>query len=140
MDTVNGGSSVGMGLVPGGAYCLLQFRSLVYLMLSHLISSKSRHTISLQSHCNTSPSRYRLYSNFSVSFSITGSPAHPLLSLALSYPEEQGGSEKDASQEISSVRTFCLPCSKLHSCTFLKYSLLIMCDVLIVPLHSAAVQ
>lgn len=42
--------------------------------------------------------------NITIISTFLGSPAHPLLSLALSYPEEQGGSDKDANQDISSVR------------------------------------
>ena len=38
----------------------------------------------------------------SLSLGPSGSPAHPLLSLALSYPEDQGGADKD-SHEIASV-------------------------------------
>ena len=127
MDTVNAGSSVGMGLVPGGVYCPLQIS--LCRKSSYLIQSQSRRTISFKSHCSNSASNCRLFLKFSASFSITGSPAHPLLSLALSYPEEQGGSEKDASQEISSVRSFCLPYSKSQSCAFFKCPLLTVCEV-----------
>ena len=64
--------------------------------------------------------------NIVITFYFLGSPAHPLLSLALSYPEEQGG-DKDANQDISSVRLlfFFLLC--VHSPGF-RGQLLVSCN------------
>ena len=98
MDTVNGGTSIGMGLVPGGIHCSHDLHRNVEtdiagsVEMSSLLSALTCTKPSL-SCLFTPPPRYPI-----------GSPAHPLLSLALSYPDEQGGSEKDASLEISSVR------------------------------------